>query len=317
MVDQVSSLGEPLGHTVGMASDELEISDLTFGSLNIFCSQEPCICRCYITAFCIWFGSRGASETMSSFQDVGLPLLTVVVLSPVAILSFRYGVPIELIVFGLLFAGYKAPKWCRAGTAKKSDDSPVAVVEPSKEGPPERAFWRPWKARNREKSGKQNSEAKAAKPKSGAALLKKNASQTQWRSIINKFTPEKFEKLCEQLLGTLPKQGPNTAEKTTCCDSEFSKILEELLSMIFDACSRQHQYTEMYADLCQKLLDHVAMQRPNLDGRACVWGRCQHIFHTSVLKPPEISTDLPEDEYMDRKAKVKEKMVAWLVFLYI
>lgn len=49
-----------------------------------------------------------------------------------------------------------------------------------------------------------------------------------------------------------------------------------------------------------------------------VWARCQHIFQTSasspgglkgleldafeVLKPPEIPTDLPEDEYMDRKA---------------
>eukprot|EP00438_Fugacium_kawagutii_P020344 Skav209400 [mRNA] locus=scaffold962:114839:136572:- [translate_table: standard] len=250
------------------------------------------------------------------YRDVGLPFLTVVVLSPVAILSFRYGIPIELIVFGLLFAGYKAPKWCKR-KAKKSDDSPVpAEAEASPLETPQRAFWRPWKARRHDATSKseRSKDAKAAKPKSGAALLKKNASQTQWRSIINKFTPEKFEKLCEQLLGTLPKQGPNTAEKTTCCDSEFSKILEELLSMIFDACSRQHQYTEMYADLCQKLLDHVAKQRPNLDGRACVWGRCQVIFHSSVLNPPEISSELPEDEYMDRKAKIKEKMVGMVKF---
>lgn len=262
----------------------------------------------------IWFFlARDTDVMMSSFQDVGLPLLTVVVLSPVAILSFRYGIPIELIVFGLLFAGYKAPKWCK-GKAKQGDDGPVVQAEVvSKDTAAEKAFWRPWKARRRDEPEKAKSgkgEAKVAKPKSAAALLKKNASQTQWRSIINKFTPEKFEKLCEQLLGTLPKQGPNTAEKTTCCDTEFSKILEELLSMIFDACSRQHQYTEMYADLCQKLLDHVAKQRPNLDGRACVWSRCQHIFQTSVLKPPEIPADLPEDEYMDRKAKIKEKMVA-------
>lgn len=234
-----------------------------------------------------------------------------------AILSFRYGIPIELIVFGLLFAGYKAPKWCK-GKAKQGDDGPVVQAEVvSKDTAAEKAFWRPWKARRRDEPEKAKSgkgEAKVAKPKSAAALLKKNASQKQWRSIINKFTPEKFEKLCEQLLGTLPKQGPNTAEKTTCCDTEFSKILEELLSMIFDACSRQHQYTEMYADLCQKLLDHVAKQRPNLDGRACVWSRCQHIFQNSVLKPPEIPADLPEDEYMDRKAKIKEKMVGMVKF---
>jgi len=249
----------------------------------------------------------------------------------VAVLSFRYGVPIELIVFGLLFAGYKAPKWCKrkdgpveVGKVEDAPIPPVPVQSEAIESTPKetRAFWRPWKARTRrEEAARERQEnrqkgegTKAAKPKSGAALLKKNASQTQWRSIINKFTPEKFEKLCEQLLATLPKQGANTAEKTTCCDDEFSKILEDLLSMIFDACSRQHQYTEMYADLCQKLLDHVAKQRPNLDGRACVWGRCQHIFHNSVLKPPEIPADLPEDEYMDRKAKIKEKMVGMVKF---
>ncbi|CAJ1348522.1 unnamed protein product [Effrenium voratum] len=33
-----------------------------------------------------------------------------------------------------------------------------------------------------------------------------------------------------------------------------------------------------------------------------------------VLKPPEISADLPEDEYMDKKAKIKEKMVGMVKF---
>ncbi|CAE7621759.1 EIF4G2, partial [Symbiodinium sp. CCMP2456] len=73
-----------------------------------------------------------------------------------------------------------------------------------------------------------------------AAFLKKNASQTQWRSIINKFTPEKFDKLCEQLLSTLPVPGAansGAAEKTSCCDTEFGTVLDELLSLIFDACS--------------------------------------------------------------------------------
>mmetsp|Transcript_103196 Transcript_103196/g.186249 ORF Transcript_103196/g.186249 Transcript_103196/m.186249 type:complete len:467 (+) Transcript_103196:1278-2678(+) len=85
--------------------------------------------------------------------------------------------------------------------------------------------------------------------------------------------------------------------------------MDELLSLIFETCSRQHQYTEMYTNLCQKLLDFVAKDRPSLDGRACVWGKIQHIFQTVVLKSPEIPADLPEDEYMDRKVKIKEKMV--------
>ncbi|CAJ1384622.1 unnamed protein product [Effrenium voratum] len=266
----------------------------------------------------------------AQLQDVGLPLLTVAVLSPVAILCFRYGVPIEIIVFGLLCAGYKGPKWCRRTKAPGGDDQDVPVpskaevAEPSDSKTGGFPAWRPWKSKSKgeENIGTWRRDAKAkerpkpevkeAKPKSSAALLKKNSSQTQWRSIINKFTPEKFDKLCEQLLGTLPAPGED-AEKP-CDDAAFSKILEDLLSLIFDACSRQHQYTEMYTDLCQKLLDHVAQQRPNLDGRATVWERCQYIFQTIVLKPPEISADLPEDEYMDKKAKIKEKMVGMVKF---
>jgi len=278
----------------------------------------------------------------AQLQDIGLPLLTVAILSPVAILSFRYGVPIELIVFGLLCAGYRGPKWCRRAakggdlqpdpadaSASPVPETPVPAAKKTK-GSGNFPSWRPWKGKDREAETSSPSwrkpEAKAksrpaaqteARPKSGAAFLKKNASQTQWRSIINKFTPEKFDKLCEQLLSTLPVPGAanaGAAEKTSCCDTEFGTVLDELLSLIFDACSRQHQYTEMYTDLCQKLLDHVARERPNLDGRARVWGRCQHIFHSVVLKTPEIPADLPEDEYMDRKAKIKEKMVGMVKF---
>merc|ERR1719162_1103304 len=47
-------------------------------------------------------------------RDVGLPTLTVIVLSPVAALCFKLGIPIELIVFGLLVAGYKGPRLLQA-----------------------------------------------------------------------------------------------------------------------------------------------------------------------------------------------------------
>merc|ERR1712060_161434 len=97
-------------------------------------------------------------------------------------------------------------------------------------------------------------------------------------------------------------------------NDEFKQVLEDLLALIFEASSRQHQYTEMYTDLCQKLLDFVAKQKPDLDGKSCIWEKCQHIFLTMVLKTPEIPADLPEDEYMDRKAKLKEKMVGMVKF---
>jgi len=155
-------------------------------------------------------------------------------------------------------------------------------------------------------------EAAVKKPEAKSALsaLKKNTPQLQWRSIINKFTPEKFDKLCEQLLGTLPSASGGVAVS----DGEFKQVLDDLLGIIFDSSSRQHQYTEMYTDLVQKLLDFVAAQRPEFDSKSCVWAKCQGIFKTMVLTPPDIPADLPEDEHMDRKVKHKEKMVGIVKF---
>lgn len=134
----------------------------------------------------------------------------------------------------------------------------------------------------------------------------------QWRGLINKFTPEKFDKLCEQLLATLPAE--NGPDGEVAGVEEFQHSLDELLGLIFDASSRQHQYTQMYTDLTQKLLEHGQKVQPSFNGPSCVWSKCQHIFLTVVLKAPEIPQDLPEDEYMDRKAKIKEKMVGMVKF---
>merc|ERR1719401_2697586 len=70
----------------------------------------------------------------------------------------------------------------------------------------------------------------------------------------------------------------------------------------------------MYTNLCEKLMDFVAKHRPGFDSKSCVWAKCQGIFKTMVLNAPDIPTDLPEDEYLDRKAKHKEKMVGIVKF---
>lgn len=273
-------------------------------------------------------------------------MLTITVLSPFAVLCFKYGIPIELIVFGLLLAGYKGPHWLKgwrrgsSGGAHTEDSAEPGESKlqagasqgdgdeaGGKNGGRGLASWRasiPWRRRgeggrrDREggddswrtedaKSRKKGAEDAPAKKdsKSGLSALKKSTPQLPWRGLINKFTPEKFDKLCEQLLATLPTD----AAGATVSNSQFKQVLEDLLMLIFEASSRQHQYTEMYTDLTGKILSFVKKQRPELDGQACVWEKCQHIFLTMVLKAPEIPTDLPEDEYMDRKAKTKEKMV--------
>lgn len=260
------------------------------------------------------------------FRDVLLPMVMITLLSPVAAISFKYGVPIEVIVFSLLLAGYKASSAANTagGAAAAAVATTVTCGSVSSSSSSLRRSWSlSWRRsaggdskpswRQEDNVGTLNADkvtAKKVESKSVLGALKRSTPKLQWRSIINKFTPEKFDKLCEQLLSTLPSE----CGERTVTDDEFRQVLEDLLALIFDASSRQHQYTEMYTDLCQKLMDFVAKQRPDLDSKSCVWAKCQGIFKTMVLSAPDIPADLPEDEYMDRKAKHKEKMVGIVKF---
>merc|ERR1719221_1649061 len=47
-------------------------------------------------------------------RDAALPLFLTTVLAPVAIACFEFGIPIEVIVFGLLLASYKGPHWLKS-----------------------------------------------------------------------------------------------------------------------------------------------------------------------------------------------------------
>jgi len=284
-------------------------------------------------------------------RDVLLSLFMIIAASPVAIALFRFGIPIEFIVFGLLLVGYKGPHWlksCRgsslsepsrqhaesrtnepdshsqsqdgtkakSGKAKSESSSwranlPSWRKNSSKSTTPEAeaGSWRRAAAANKKDSKDDHAKKEQLKP-SALSFLKKDSPEQKWRGIINKFTPEKFDKLCEQLIETLPK---NT-EENQVDEQSYKKVLDELLALIFDACSRQHKYTEMYTNLCAKLIEYVEKQHPGLDGRGAIWGRCQSIFLTVVLKSPDIPTDLPEDEYMDKKAKHKHMMVGMVKF---
>merc|ERR1712113_64885 len=73
-----------------------------------------------------------------------------------------------------------------------------------RDGAEETLSWRSKSSFSDAKSRKPRVEEPVVKTESRSALsaLKKNTPQLQWRSIINKFTPEKFDKLCDQLLAT-------------------------------------------------------------------------------------------------------------------
>lgn len=260
----------------------------------------------------------------------------------VAFWCFWLGAPFEIMVFTLLVAGYEGrhleQRW-RGDTGKKDAAKQEAVHIEAEVKP---AVWRPdvgwrskaddgrkvrhcaeehpaWRSRASDASGKSEAKSRKIRPdevrkaESSRSLTgMKKTPQLHWRALINKFTPEKFDKLCGQLLLTLP--GCAEQDSSDVSTDEYRQTLTDLLALIFEASSRQPMYTGMYTSLSAKILGFVAEQRPELDGRSVIWEKCQSIFLTTVLQPPAIPEDLPEDEYLDRKSKHKFQMVGMVKF---
>lgn len=260
----------------------------------------------------------------------------------VAFWCFWLGAPFEIMVFTLLVAGYEGrhleQRW-RVDTGKKDAAKQEAVHIEAEVKP---AVWRPyvgwrskaddgrkvrhcaeehpaWRSKASDASGKSEAKSRKIRPdevrkaESSRSLTgMKKTPQLHWRALINKFTPEKFDKLCGQLLLTLP--GCAEQDSSDVSTDEYRQTLTDLLALIFETSSRQPMYTGMYTSLSAKILGFVAEQRPELDGRSVIWEKCQSIFLTTVLQPPAIPEDLPEDEYLDRKSKHKFQMVGMVKF---
>lgn len=137
----------------------------------------------------------------------------------------------------------------------------------------------------------------------GLPVVERKSQFQQWRSIINKFTPEKSNKLSRMLLDTLP------AADTDEVDVGLEEKLDNLFTLIFDVSSRQHQYTNMYTDLVCGILVYVQNEQPQVDGNAIVWRVCQISYQSCILSPPRLPLDLAEEERMDKAGRQKEKMV--------
>eukprot|EP00397_Hematodinium_sp_SG-2012_P001234 GEMP01001235.1.p1 GENE.GEMP01001235.1~~GEMP01001235.1.p1 ORF type:complete len:1361 (+),score=317.03 GEMP01001235.1:593-4675(+) len=127
----------------------------------------------------------------------------------------------------------------------------------------------------------------------------------RWRSLVNKFTPEKFDTLLDQFLSALPEM--STQE-------ENSTQIAQVLDLIFDAATKQHQYTSMYTDLCCKLQVHCAGIAPTVDFRNVILTKCQTFYHKTVMAPPAIPEDLSEEDETNLKVKQKNAMVGTAKF---
>mmetsp|Transcript_10281 Transcript_10281/g.22994 ORF Transcript_10281/g.22994 Transcript_10281/m.22994 type:complete len:673 (+) Transcript_10281:159-2177(+) len=271
-----------------------------------------------------------SSGTMGNVSIMRVVLVSAT-LAPLGAGFFTLGVPIEIIIFSCLFFAYK---WCSRDVSKTSylfryiynrtaQQSPGANSSPApsprrrtkigdnafpaeefRESAANDRRYKDQPAADESLSGRGDSGAPPpvdSRAVRGRPLLfarsADSAIQQQRRGIINKLTPENFTKLTAQLMDTL-SQG-----------AVMSEVVDDIVALIFEAASRQHQYIDMYTDLCRRIQDRVARISPETDVKRTFWTKCQASFQSQCLHPPVIPAGLDDDEAADRRTKHKHKMV--------
>jgi len=138
----------------------------------------------------------------------------------------------------------------------------------------------------------------AATPKNGKELSEMEKVERQVKSILNKLTWEKFDKLYGDLL--------------TYCMVEDERVRLETVEVIardiFKKATLQHNFIELYADLCAKLDADLRGKGVEVNFRRALLEQCQESF-TVHLAPPQIDTCLEYEEQYEMLVKYKTKML--------
>jgi len=117
------------------------------------------------------------------------------------------------------------------------------------------------------------------------------------KSILNKLTLEKFDALYVKLIN---------------CGIHTDAHIKLLVLEIFDKACLQHQFVDMYADLCmriEKWLD-IAQICINCNGfRRILLNQCQQSFEASVAPSVDLTNDLPEEELLEAKMRHKQRVL--------
>ena len=176
---------------------------------------------------------------------------------------------------------------------------------------------RDWRSKPAQQANKtQNKEAQQSKPQTssqGPLPTKIVKAESPWqpgkattgqdrllrtvKGILNKLTPEKFERLFEQLIDS----GITTAP-----------LLKVTISQIFEKAVAEPTFCELYAELCVRLQE-VLPEFPPLEGeskpmtfRRVLLNTCQEEFEgTAALRAKLSSVTAGERVYEERRVKVR------------
>ncbi|CAE7294432.1 unnamed protein product [Symbiodinium pilosum] len=122
--------------------------------------------------------------------------------------------------------------------------------------------------------------------------------ERQVKSILNKLTWDKFDKLYEDLITHCIVEDPETRRET----------VEVIARDVFKKATLQHNFIELYAGLCARLDADLKQRGIEVNFRRALLEQCQESF-TVHLAPPQIDSCLDYEEQYEMLVKYKTKML--------
>jgi hypothetical protein len=123
------------------------------------------------------------------------------------------------------------------------------------------------------------------------------------KSILNKLTIEKFQRLSRQLIQ---------------CGIRTTSHLEILIFEVFEKATTQHHFIDMYADLCTALQSHFSEapvnDNPKMNFKKVLLNACQASFEKH-LAPPVHLDRLEDDEQLAAERRYKMRMLGNIRFV--
>lgn len=132
----------------------------------------------------------------------------------------------------------------------------------------------------------------------GKELSEVEKAERQVKSILNKLTKDKFDTLYAQLLEQCRVDNQATR----------SEVIEVIAREVFKKATLQHNFIEMYAEVCAKLAADLKELGIEVNFRRALLAQCQESF-TLHLEPPQIDTCLEYEEQYEALVKYKTKML--------
>lgn len=122
--------------------------------------------------------------------------------------------------------------------------------------------------------------------------------ERQVKSILNKLTWEKLDKLYDDLVSYCTVDDQDTRRET----------VEVIARDVFKKATLQHHFIELYAGLCARLDADLKQRGIEVNFRRALLEQCQESF-TTHLAPPQIDSCLDYEDQYEMLVKYKTKML--------